>query len=829
MKEKMKEIKIFIPVIIAISFLVMIAINGVKTYVNGRAELGKDYSFLESDIVNSIQGFISIEKRDLSMAAKLLLHDKTVLKLFVEQKRSDLLDYLLPIYQNELKKNFGIKQFQFHLPPATSFLRLHKPGKFGDDLSSFRKTVVEANSKQKIISGLEVGRGGLGMRLVYPLHFEGKHIGTMEFGTDFNEILKRIAKKVGGTFAIGVSQDVFKKAGRFNNSDNDFIKDNLVFYSFSDDSAKELLKDFSINSGVKFIEKGNKEYAVVSTPIEDYSNSKIGFVTFFKDETELINNNTQNIIIGALLPLFMATIVLTLLVVIINKKLTKPLYELVSYTEELGTGNYSVKEPEVYFTALQRLTVAMGLLRDKIREQFQMLNNLSTPVMKIDKDFNIEYMNIAGAKIVNSDQDSLIGKKCYDCFNTEHCHTEKCATARAMKENQIITEETTANPPTGKLEIMYTGAPIKNKYGGIVSGLTFIADISDVKDREEYLARSTDTILNAMERFSHGDLTVAVEAEKKGDVIAKLFEGFNNAVENIRNMILHVQEAVQATASASTQISSSAEEMAAGAQEQNTQTGEVAAAMEEMSRTVIETAGNATTAADASRLASEKANEGAKKLAASKEGMQQIVEATDTVGTNISSLANKTDQIGEIAQVIDEIADQTNLLALNAAIEAARAGEQGRGFAVVADEVRKLAERTTKATKEIAETIKAIQVEAKEANSSMEEAGAAVKGGMELNEEVGVVLTDILNSIDGVSQQINQVAAASEEQSATAEQVSSNIEAINNVTSESAAVVQQIATASEDLNRLTENLSNLIEQFHIDDGNEQFENRYLIN
>jgi methyl-accepting chemotaxis protein len=237
-----------------------------------------------------------------------------------------------------------------------------------------------------------------------------------------------------------------------------------------------------------------------------------------------------------------------------------------------------------------------------------------------------------------------------------------------------------------------------------------------------------------------------------------------------------------------------------------------------MSRTIVETASNATISAEASQEASKKASEGSVKLDESKKGMQRIVTSTDTVGNNITSLANKTEQIGEIAQVIDDIADQTNLLALNAAIEAARAGEHGRGFAVVADEVRKLAENTTKATKEIADTIRAIQAEAKDANISMQEAGNAVKDGLKMNDEVGLVLGDILASVGNVTNQISQVAAASEEQSATAEQVSTNVEAINNVANESAVGVQQIASASEDLNRLTEKLSQLVDQFKINKG-----------
>ncbi|HTY38094.1 MAG TPA: methyl-accepting chemotaxis protein [Bacteroidota bacterium] len=311
-----------------------------------------------------------------------------------------------------------------------------------------------------------------------------------------------------------------------------------------------------------------------------------------------------------------------------------------------------------------------------------------------------------------------------------------------------------------------------------------------------------------------GDMTVDVEYTS-GDEIGSLAESFRTMIRNLRETLHDIQEASSAVASASSEISSSTEEMAAGTQEQTSQAGEVASAVEEMTKTIVTNSRNASDTAEAAKQAKAAAEAGGLVVEETVKGINRIADVVNKSADTVRTLGKSSDQIGEIIGVIDDIADQTNLLALNAAIEAARAGEQGRGFAVVADEVRKLAERTTKATKEIAGMIKQIQSETNGAVSSMEEGTMEVEKGKELADKAGKSLREIVDVSQKVTDMVSQIAAASEQQSSASEQIAKNVEAISSVTGQTASGTQQIARAAEDLNRLTENLQNYVGRFKL--------------
>jgi methyl-accepting chemotaxis protein len=318
----------------------------------------------------------------------------------------------------------------------------------------------------------------------------------------------------------------------------------------------------------------------------------------------------------------------------------------------------------------------------------------------------------------------------------------------------------------------------------------------------------------AANRMAGGDLTLEFKNTRK-DEFGEEMEGVKEMIRKWRILIKGVKDAALSISSASHELSASAEQMSKGSGDQAGRVTQVATATDEMSQTVGEIAHNTQSIATSAEDTVKVAKEGEIVVGQSVQEVREIAQRIDESAQSVRTLGERSTQIGEIINVINDIADQTNLLALNAAIEAARAGEQGRGFAVVADEVRKLAERTANSTSEIGSMISAIQSDVEKSVTLMNDVTKKVEAGVELSGRAGDSLHVIVKSVDGLLEMVRQIASATEEMSATSMEISSDIVQIASSSKETSASSEQTAKASIELSRLSSDLETMVNQFKV--------------
>jgi methyl-accepting chemotaxis protein len=314
--------------------------------------------------------------------------------------------------------------------------------------------------------------------------------------------------------------------------------------------------------------------------------------------------------------------------------------------------------------------------------------------------------------------------------------------------------------------------------------------------------------------LAEGNLSVDVTVDRR-DEFGDEMKAFKAMVEKWKILITEVKFSASSVASASHELSASAEQLARGATAQVERTIQVSTASEEMSQASLDIARNTNNISGSAKEMVDIAQNGNIIVSKSVAEVKEIAKTVHKSSDFVRDLGNQSEKIGEIILVINDIADQTNLLALNAAIEAARAGEQGRGFVVVADEVKKLAERTGHSTHEIGSMINAIKTGVDNAVQSMGEASESVKLGVQLSNEAGTALNDIVNSSSSLQSMVQQIAAAIEEMNSTTDEIAKDIERVANVTKDSSNAAEQVTQAALELSNLSVKLEDSVSGFRV--------------
>ncbi len=328
------------------------------------------------------------------------------------------------------------------------------------------------------------------------------------------------------------------------------------------------------------------------------------------------------------------------------------------------------------------------------------------------------------------------------------------------------------------------------------------------------IVRPINQGLHAAEAIAEGDLTQPMMIEGK-DEASQLMTALSTMQANLRQTLQQIADSSTQLAAASEEMTAVTEEASRGLQHQNSEVDQAATAVTEMSAAVDEVARNAVSASEAARQSTHAALRGKQRVDETLYAIRDLTDQVQQTSTDIERLSSESQNISKVLGVISSIAEQTNLLALNAAIEAARAGEQGRGFAVVADEVRALAHRTQSSTLEIDQMITAIQKGIDGAMTSMDRSRQKAIATREAAEAAGGALNDITSSVSVIDERNQLIAAASEEQAHVAREVDQNLVRIRDLSIQSAAGANQTSVASGELSTLAVQLNTLVRRFRV--------------